>query len=367
MFLVDRIRQIEVQSPATILNRSPGNRRGNHRTQHLQGTVHAHQPVTALPVELQRDRFADSRYFGTVFEDMQIVAVVAILVGVHDGQRLATTGDTGAGITGLAAAGGIENRLVYHDCVVSRGGDDRLDLLQVAVFAKEFLSHGRIHRWVSVNYSPVPDLARIAVAFSVTHNGLRSVPPATVEAMTSRIVQNHPERGTREFELVGDSIEYRITSPFSDEELSVVLSVLSPEPVVDGPTMYFLSEVNREALIKLFVDLPDAETFAAFVQTVKQRIREEDFGRLSADNRKLAITQEQVDTTIRMLESNIEPGNIDGLLTTLRGLSEAPDNHEQLNRVVEAFDSLGVQQGPVLTYAPFFCTLLSSTDLNDLS
>jgi len=26
-----------------------------------------------------------------------------------------------------------------------------------------------------------------------------------------------------------------------------------------------------------------------------------------------------------------------------------------------------VQQGPVLTYAPFFNTLLSSTDLNDLN
>ena len=76
--------------------------------------------------------------------------------------------------------------------------------------------------------------------------------------MTVRIVQKHPARGTREFELVDDAIEYRISSPLGDEELSVVLSVLSPEPVVDGSMMYFVSEVNREALIKLFVDLPDA-------------------------------------------------------------------------------------------------------------
>jgi len=184
--------------------------------------------------------------------------------------------------------------------------------------------------------------------------------------MTSRIVQIHPDRGTREFELVDDSIEYRISSRFVDEELSVVLSVLSPEPVVDGAMMYFISEVNREALIKLFVDLPDAETFAEFVRTLKQRIREEDFGRLSAANRKSAITQEQVDTTIRMLETNMDLAGIDDLLSTLRSLSEAPDDHERLNRVVEAFDGLGVQQGPVLTYAPFFTTLLSSTDLNEL-
>jgi len=185
--------------------------------------------------------------------------------------------------------------------------------------------------------------------------------------MTTRIVQKDPERGTREFELVDDAIEYRISSPFGDEELSVVLSVLSPEPVLDGSMMYFVSEVNREALIKLFVDLPDAEQFAAFVRTVKQRIKEEDFGKLAAVNRKSAITKEQVDTTIRMLETNLDPASIDELLITLRSLSEAPNDNERLNRVVEAFNGLGMQQGQVLTYASFFNTLLSSTDLDDLS
>jgi len=185
--------------------------------------------------------------------------------------------------------------------------------------------------------------------------------------MTTRIVQKHPDRGTREFELVDDAIEYRISSPFGDEELTVVLSVLSPEPVVDGSMMYFLSEVNREALVKLFVDLPDAETFAGFVRTLTQRIKEEDFGNLSADNRKSEITREQVDTTIRMLETYVDPTSIDELLSTLRGLSEAPSNHEQLIRVVEAFNSLGVEKGAVLSYAPFFTSFLSSTDLNDLS
>ena len=185
--------------------------------------------------------------------------------------------------------------------------------------------------------------------------------------MTTRIIQQHPDRGTREFELVDDAIEYRISSPFGDEELSVVLSVLSPEPVVDGSMMYFISVVNKEALIKLFVDLPDAETFAGFVRTLKQRIQEEDFGKLSAENRKSAITREQVDTTVRMLETYMDPASIEELLSTLRGLSEAPDDHERLNRVVEAFNGLGVQQGSVLNYAPFFNKLVLSTDLHDLN
>jgi len=185
--------------------------------------------------------------------------------------------------------------------------------------------------------------------------------------MTTKIIQKDSDRGSREFELVGDSIEYRISSPFAEEELSVVLSVLSPEPILDGEMMYFVSEVNREALIKMFIDLPDAKTFTEFVRTVQTRIREEDFGNLAADNRKSAITKEQVDTTIHMLESNLDATSIEELLTTLRSLSDAPDDHKRLNRVVEAFNNLGVHQGAVLTYASFFTTLLSNTDLDDWS
>ncbi len=146
-----------------------------------------------------------------------------------------------------------------------------------------------------------------------------------------------------------------------------MLSVLSPEPVVEGAMMYFVSEVNREALIKLFVDLPDAETFAEFVRFLKQRIKEEDFGQLAAEHRTSAITKDQVDTTIRMLETYVDPESIEELLLTLRSLSDAPGDHDRLSRVAEVFNGLGVQQGPVLTYAPFFNTLLLSTDLDELN
>jgi len=185
--------------------------------------------------------------------------------------------------------------------------------------------------------------------------------------MTNKIVQRHPDKGVREFELIDDSIEYRMSGPFGDEELTVVLSTLSPEPVQDGSMLYFVSGINREPLIKLFVDLPDADSFAEFVNTLRQRIAEEDFGKLAAVNRNSMITRDQVETTIHMLETYIDTSTIPDLLTTLRGLAETPDDQAQLARVVDDFDGLGVQQGPVLTYAPFFNTLLSSTDLNDLS
>jgi len=185
--------------------------------------------------------------------------------------------------------------------------------------------------------------------------------------MINKIVQSHPEKGEREFELVDDSINYRISGPLGQEELSVVLSALSPEPVRDGLMLYFVSGVNREPLIKLFVDLPDTESFATFVSILQQRISEEDFGKLAAENRDSKITRDQVETTIRMLETNLDTNAVSELLATLRGLADSPDDREQLNKVVDAFHDLGVQQGPVLTYAPFFTTLLSSTDMNDLS
>lgn len=184
--------------------------------------------------------------------------------------------------------------------------------------------------------------------------------------MANKIVQKHPEKGVREFELVEDTINYQMSGPLGDEELSVVLSALSPEPVRDGIMLYFVSGVNREPLIKLFVDLPDAETFARFVKTLQRRIEEEDFGKLAAENRESAITREQVETTIHMLETYLDKNSIAELLTSLRDLAESPDDRTQLSRVVETFHSLGMQQGPVLTYAPFFNTLLSSTDLQDL-
>ncbi len=185
--------------------------------------------------------------------------------------------------------------------------------------------------------------------------------------MTTRIVQTHPDKGTREFELVDDMVNYKMSGPLGDEELSVVLSALSSEPVKDGSMLYFVSGINHEPLIKLFADLPDTESFTAFVNTLQQRIVEEDFGRLAAENRDSSITKEQVENTITMLETYLDKNSIDDLISSLRKLAEAPNDREQLNHVVDTFHDLGVQQGPVLTYAPFFNTLLSSTDLDDFS
>ena len=180
--------------------------------------------------------------------------------------------------------------------------------------------------------------------------------------MTTKISQKHAIKGRREFELVGDSIEYRIETPFSSEELSVVLSVLDPEPVREGSMLHFVSVVNREALVKMFVDKPNPETFGAFVSTLQERIKDEEFGRLAAGNRNADISAEQIDTTISMLETYLDPEPISGLLAALRELKSDPDDGARLARVAEVFNNLGAQKGPVLTYAPFFMSLLASNE-----
>ncbi|MEJ2317299.1 MAG: hypothetical protein P8Y83_10170, partial [Gammaproteobacteria bacterium] len=96
--------------------------------------------------------------------------------------------------------------------------------------------------------------------------------------MTATLLQKHPIKGTREFRLVGDELEYTIKSPLKSESLSVVLSVLDSEPVVSGSMLAFVSQVNREPLVELFLNKPDKESFDAFVSTLRQRISEEDFG-----------------------------------------------------------------------------------------
>mgnify|MGYP000302489731 CR=1 FL=1 len=93
--------------------------------------------------------------------------------------------------------------------------------------------------------------------------------------MTATLLQKHPIKGTREFRLVGDELEYTIKSPLKSESLSVVLSVLDSEPVISGSNLSFVSQVNREPLVELFLDRPDKETFDAFVSTLRQRISED--------------------------------------------------------------------------------------------
>jgi hypothetical protein len=181
----------------------------------------------------------------------------------------------------------------------------------------------------------------------------------TGEEMTATLLQKHPIKGTREFRLVGDELEYSIQSPLKKESLSVVLSVLDSEPVVSGSMLAFVSQVNREPLVELFLNRPDKEVFEEFVSSVRQRISEEDFSRLRVRDKGVAVDVERVSETIDMLRTYVNTDEITLLLTALEELKAKPDDIQCLERVADAFNELGFVQGQVITYAPYINFLLS--------
>jgi hypothetical protein len=182
--------------------------------------------------------------------------------------------------------------------------------------------------------------------------------------MVVTLEQKHPVKGTRKFKLVGDEVQYTIQSPLKSESLSVVLCVLDPEPVISGSTLAFVSQVNREPLVELFLDKPDKETFDQFVGTMRLRISEEDFSRLRVRDKDVAVDVDRVSESIEMLQAYVNPLEIDTLLSALAELKAQPDSFECLVNVADAFNALGFVQGQVITYAPYINFLLSGASEN---
>lgn len=177
--------------------------------------------------------------------------------------------------------------------------------------------------------------------------------------MTTTLAQKHPIKGTREFELVDDEIRYTIKSPLKTESLSVVLTVLDPDPVISGSILAFVSQVNREPLVEFFVDRPDKETFGAFIETVRQRIDDESFSRFRVEGAGLKVDAERLGESIDMLRSYVNPDEIEDLLAALTELKAQPDDVQRQKTVAEAFNALGFVQAQVITYAPYLGFLAS--------
>lgn len=177
--------------------------------------------------------------------------------------------------------------------------------------------------------------------------------------MSTTLIQKHPLRGTREFRLVDDEVQYTIKSPLKTDSLSVVLNVLDSEPEISGSMLAFLSKVNREPLVELFLNKPDKETFEAFVKTMQAGIRQEDFGQLRVNEKGVDVNLEQLRESIDMLQAHINPAEIETLLSTLRKLEANPADQALLGEAANAFNELGFVQGQVLTYAPYINFLLS--------
>ncbi len=205
--------------------------------------------------------------------------------------------------------------------------------------------------------------------------------------MSMKLVQKHFLKGSREFEIVDDVINVRIKTAFKEEKITVVLTVLNPEPVVNKPFLEFHSRVKCGPLLSLVLDKPNTREFNAFVDELKRRAREEynafaglkagskleglagnvyeeppDFDE-PANNRSgktgKPVSVANVDIAIEMLKRHLDAEEIKPLLAALEALKEDPENESCFDQLVKAFDDLGPRQGAVLTYAPYVSILLS--------
>ena len=205
--------------------------------------------------------------------------------------------------------------------------------------------------------------------------------------MTPKLVQKHFFKGTQEFEIVDDAVNVRIKSPFNKEEtLTVMLTVLNPEPVISKSVLEFTSRVNNEPLLSLYLAKPNAKEFNAFVNLLKQKAQDEfnafaglrsgtssglnrnvyneppafdtpDIKRTTRNNKH--ITAEGIQNAIQMLAEYVGKEQIGPFLSALEALQADPLNETHLSRMIDEFEALGPKQGAVLTYAPYIGLLLS--------
>ena len=199
-----------------------------------------------------------------------------------------------------------------------------------------------------------------------------------------KLVQKQFLKGSREFELDEEVISFRIKTALKEEKLTVDLSILNPEPVMNKPFLEFHSRVKCGPLFALLIDKPNAREFNTFVDAIKQRARKEfntfagfssgntpdhlpgnvydeppEFGEPDKNRKRTEVIPIRVDETIQMLTQHLEGDEIDALVTALEALKAAPENEASFEQLLKAFDDLGPRQGAVLTYAPYVSLLLS--------
>ena len=205
--------------------------------------------------------------------------------------------------------------------------------------------------------------------------------------MSMKLVQKHFLKGSREFEIADDVINVRIKSRFKEEKITVDLSILNPEPVVNESFLEFHSRVKCGPLLSLSIDKPDAQKFNAFVDELKQRARQEynafaglkaeslpeglaanvyqeppefdEPGQHRIENKVKPVRIADIDIAIQMLNRHLNATEIKPMLTALEALKENPENESGFDQLVKAFDDLGPRQGAVLTYAPYVSILLT--------
>jgi len=201
-------------------------------------------------------------------------------------------------------------------------------------------------------------------------------------------------KGSREFEIIEETVYVRIKGLLKEEKLTISLSTLNPEPVVKGDVLEFHGHANRgtnsEPLLSLFLNNPNAEEFNAFIDALKQRASQEDktatsfeletpesiraealarnvydeppeFDEPQEKEPYKPVNAVRVQEDITMLKTYLDDDAIKPLIDALETLRAEPHNEAAFEVVLNIFKGLGLNQGAVLTYAPYLKVLISKT------
>ena len=179
--------------------------------------------------------------------------------------------------------------------------------------------------------------------------------------MTSTLLQKHPIKGSREFQLTDEEIQYTIQSPFKTDALSVSLDILEAAPIRSNSMLSFISKVNKEPLVELFLNKPNKEEFETFVKELQQQIIDNDFSLLRVGEDGVDVNLARLDESIEMLQKYVDPAQIESFLPILIELKENPTDITCQKKVADAFNELGFAQTQVITYAPYITFMFSGS------
>ena len=103
---------IKIEPPAALADRAAGHRARHDRAQQMQAGVHAHQPVSPLPIDLRHDLGIERRQRRAGSRDMDHLVGGVALDRVDDLDRAAVSQPQRARVAGLSAARRVEHRAV---------------------------------------------------------------------------------------------------------------------------------------------------------------------------------------------------------------------------------------------------------------
>jgi len=78
------------------------------------------------------------------------------------------------------------------------------------------------------------------------------------------------------------------------------------------------------------------------------------------------VDVEKIEQAIDMLSANVKAEGIESFISILQAIKQAPENESLVLQLYDAFQSLGITQGAVLTYAPSIYDLIVVDPFNEI-